>query len=78
MAERDGSDSMAFEGRAGIRGRERRMLGLPRSNCGKCKPPSCMAFAASLVEGEKCVEDCPPLLEEGMEEKLGKLRERGL
>lgn len=51
---------------------------LPRTNCGKCGVPSCMAFAAQLVEGERCVEDCPPLLEAGMEENLEKLRELGL
>ncbi|MDI7253074.1 MAG: (Fe-S)-binding protein [Actinomycetota bacterium] len=51
---------------------------LPRTNCGKCGVPTCMAFAAQLVEGERCVEDCPPLLEAGMEEKLEKLRELGL
>lgn len=51
---------------------------LPRTNCGECGVPSCMAFAAQLIEGERCVEDCPPLLEAGMEEKLEKLRELGL
>jgi len=51
---------------------------LPRTNCGKCGLPSCMAFAASLIEGERCLEDCPPLQEEGMEEKLEKLRDLGL
>ncbi len=51
---------------------------LPRTNCGKCGLPTCMAFAASLVEGERCVEDCPIMLEEGMEEKLDKLRGMGL
>jgi ArsR family metal-binding transcriptional regulator len=51
---------------------------LPRTNCGKCGSPSCMAFAARLVEGECCVEDCPPLTEPGMEDKLEKLHELGL
>lgn len=51
---------------------------LPRANCGKCGFTSCMAFAAALIEGEKCVEDCSPLLEAVMEEKLEKLRELGL
>jgi ArsR family metal-binding transcriptional regulator len=51
---------------------------LPRTNCGKCGFASCMAFAAQIVEGEKEIEDCPPLLEEGAEEKLEKLREMGL
>lgn len=51
---------------------------LPRTNCGRCGAPSCMAFAALLVEGERCVEDCPPLLEEGMEGNLERLRGLGL
>jgi ArsR family metal-binding transcriptional regulator len=51
---------------------------LPRTNCGKCGMASCMAFAAQVVEGEKDIEDCPPLLEEGAEEKLAGLRELGL
>ncbi len=54
------------------------LLLLPRTNCGRCGVPTCMAFAARLVEGERCVEDCAPLLEEGMEERLEKLRELGL
>ncbi|MEJ5185681.1 MAG: (Fe-S)-binding protein [Candidatus Geothermincolales bacterium] len=51
---------------------------LPRTNCGKCGVPTCMAFAAQLVEGERCVEDCPLLLEEHMEGNLERLRELGL
>lgn len=51
---------------------------LPRTNCGRCGMASCMAFAAQVVEGEKDIEDCPPLLEEGMEEKLKGLRSLGL
>lgn len=51
---------------------------LPRTNCRKCGLASCMAFAAALIEGDKCVEDCPPLLEEGMREKLESLRELGV
>lgn len=51
---------------------------LPRTNCGRCGVPTCMAFAAQLVEGERCVENCPPLMEEGMEESLERLRQLGL
>lgn len=51
---------------------------LPGTNCGRCGLPSCMAFAAQLIEGEWCVEDCPPLSEEGMEGNLERLRELGL
>jgi ArsR family metal-binding transcriptional regulator len=51
---------------------------LPRTNCGKCGMASCMAFAAQVVEGEKDIEDCPPLFEEAAEEKLEGLRSLGL
>jgi len=51
---------------------------LPRTNCKRCGLASCMAFAAQLIEGERCVEDCPPLLEEGMEDNLEGLRRLGL
>jgi Uncharacterized protein conserved in archaea len=51
---------------------------LPRNNCGRCGMASCMAFAAQVVEGEKEIEECPPLLEEGAEEKLAGLRALGL
>lgn len=32
---------------------------LPRSNCGKCGYPTCMAFAAALRTGETSAADCP-------------------
>ncbi len=51
---------------------------LPRTNCGKCGVPSCMAFAAQLVEGERCVEECPSLLEKDKQEKLARLKSMGL
>lgn len=34
---------------------------LPKTNCRKCNEPTCMVFAAKMVEGVKGVEDCPPL-----------------
>ncbi len=34
---------------------------LPRTNCGECKEPTCMVFAARATEGVKGVDDCPPL-----------------
>lgn len=43
---------------------------LPQTNCGRCYLPSCLAFAAAAVKGEKKLADCP-FLEESDAEKLG-------
>lgn len=32
---------------------------LPKTNCQKCGEPTCMVFAARVVEGGKTQEDCP-------------------
>ena len=37
---------------------------LPQTNCGRCKDPGCLAFAARLAAGECGPDDCP-LLKEG-------------
>ena len=34
---------------------------LPKSNCGRCLLPSCLAFAAAVVAGSKQLSDCPGL-----------------
>ena len=34
---------------------------LPKTNCGKCLLPSCLAFAAAVVAGGKKLSDCPDL-----------------
>ena len=34
---------------------------LPKSNCGKCLLPSCLAFAAAVVAGSRKLTDCPDL-----------------
>ncbi len=34
---------------------------LPKTNCGKCLLPSCLAFAAAVVEGRKKLRDCAEL-----------------
>ncbi|MFO7760865.1 MAG: DUF3786 domain-containing protein [Thermodesulfobacteriota bacterium] len=34
---------------------------LPQSNCGKCFFPTCLAFAAAVIKGEKQLADCPEL-----------------
>lgn len=32
---------------------------LPRTNCGKCGEPTCLAFAGKVAAGEAIAEDCP-------------------
>lgn len=34
---------------------------LPKSNCGKCQLPSCLAFAAAVVAGGRKLKECPDL-----------------
>lgn len=34
---------------------------LPKSNCGLCQVPSCMAFAVGIIQGRKQLTDCPHL-----------------
>lgn len=40
---------------------------LPRTNCGQCGVPSCMAFAVALSQGDRSLDECPPLLDAGAE-----------
>lgn len=37
---------------------------LPRLNCGDCGKPTCMAFAAALLQGDLSPGDCPHLWED--------------
>lgn len=54
---------------------------LPRTNCGECGEPTCMAFATKLVGEEVEVERCRPLFaaeyQEMRERLLGLLDEAG-
>ncbi|MCI5124821.1 MAG: Fe-S cluster protein, partial [Candidatus Electrothrix sp. AR5] len=34
---------------------------LNKSNCRKCMLPSCLAFAAAVIQGQKKLSDCPEL-----------------
>ena len=34
---------------------------LPKTNCGKCREPTCMVFAVRVTEGAKGPEQCPDL-----------------
>ena len=51
---------------------------LPRTNCGACGVPSCMAYAVALAEGDKSLDDCPPLMLEAAARNREKLVELGL
>jgi len=48
---------------------------LPRTNCKECDEATCMAFASSLIERKKTVEDCRPLDEDKHRENREKLTE---
>jgi len=37
---------------------------LPKTNCGKCGEPNCMAFAVKIVNFEAQLEQCTPLIED--------------
>ena len=51
---------------------------LPRTNCGECGVPSCMAFAAKLAQGEAGLDECPPLQSPDHKDTLDLLRKLGL
>ncbi|HIJ78426.1 MAG: DUF3786 domain-containing protein [Desulfobulbaceae bacterium] len=46
---------------------------LPRTNCGKCILPSCLAFASAVVAGRKKAGDCPELSGEQLTELFGRI-----
>jgi acetyl-CoA decarbonylase/synthase complex subunit gamma len=47
---------------------------LPKTNCGECGEPTCMAFASKLINRDAKLEDCIPLVKED-EEGYNKLAE---
>lgn len=51
---------------------------LPRTNCGECAIPTCMAFAVEVSKGKKCPEDCPPLKQDEYSGALKAFNEMGL
>lgn len=51
---------------------------LPRTNCGECGVPSCMAFAVALVEGNHRLDDCPALMVDAGAVNRERLIELGL
>ena len=40
---------------------------LPKTNCKKCGQPTCMVFAAQVMEGGRGIEACPDLTGENRE-----------
>ena len=44
---------------------------LDRSNCRECGVPTCMAFAALVIQGQKALGDCPRLSPEIAEKLSG-------
>jgi hypothetical protein len=50
---------------------------LNRSNCRECGVPTCLAFAAQLINGEKKFTDCPHLSKEAAEALNKKIVPRG-
>ncbi len=43
---------------------------LPRTNCGRCHVPTCLAFAAAVFKGEKRLEGCPYLERRDLEKHI--------
>lgn len=46
---------------------------LPKTNCGKCRLPTCLAFSILVFKGEKRLKDCPFVSEELIAELEGKI-----
>ena len=44
---------------------------LPRTNCGDCAFPTCMAFAMQVAAKQKAITDCPHLSEDAKAELMG-------
>lgn len=42
---------------------------LPKTNCGKCEEPTCLAFALKVINEQKTLEGCTELNEPDMSEK---------
>jgi hypothetical protein len=49
---------------------------LPQTNCGRCYLPSCLAFAAAAVKGEKRLADCPYLEKAAAAQFVGAAEQR--
>ncbi len=53
---------------------------LPRTNCGACRQPTCLAFAVAVSQGSQGPDDCPLLAQESrqrLREYLGEFYSMG-
>ena len=41
---------------------------LPKTNCGECKSPTCLAFAMRVAQKQASLEECPDITDEAKEE----------
>ena len=51
---------------------------LPMNNCGDCALPTCTAFAAALIDGEKRIEECSALASGDCQSNVETLKDMGL
>ena len=49
---------------------------LEKSNCRMCGVPSCLAFAAAVIQGQKRLGDCPAIPKETLEELQSRLGQK--
>lgn len=49
---------------------------LPKTNCGSCYVPTCLAFAAAIIKGDKQLADCPGLAPDVIARFNGKISVR--
>jgi hypothetical protein len=49
---------------------------LEQSNCKQCMLPSCLAFAAAVIGGQKCLDDCPHLAKDVIQSLAANLQKR--
>ena len=41
---------------------------LPKTNCGECKSPTCLAFAMRVAQKQASIEECPDITDEAKEQ----------
>ncbi len=49
---------------------------LPKTNCGECRVPSCLAFAAAVIKADKKLGDCPYLPQNLRDQATGRVETR--
>ncbi|SFG11643.1 Putative Fe-S cluster [Desulfotomaculum arcticum] len=49
---------------------------LPKTNCGQCQAPTCLAFATAVIQGQKSLGECPHLEDNVVEQFAVKIIKR--